>query len=270
VSKSLTKFILLVLVGTGSFILSGCIQMLACLPVLRESFDATVSSGREYASILRLPGGSHPRESWIAKGNPSRFDWGTRFEFREDPLHENQLFVRAYAARDSEGTYSFAEHGFALDCRHGVTARVASEDGWARAKSVSRPGWRDPSAPQLDRTAVDDGNFFVWEGKRYKHTGAQAAGFIVSPAIRRIAIISFDRARKNSGYNQPNSFSYFLDFYDHGSQERIASAQGYVKSFRVSQAEVDEELDWVTDRYFFLPLNAEHDKLLFFDFGPSH
>ena len=87
----------------------------------------------------------------------------------------------------------------------------------------------------------------------------------MSPGHRRAATFS---AGIGSSYGQffSSAYKYFLEIYDLGSGSLLSSAQGDVGSNGVNFVTAEEELSWVTDRYFYMPLTGEHDKDVAFRF----
>jgi hypothetical protein len=231
--------------------------------VFRDSIDAQITAGSEFASIVRLPGGSRPPDSFVAKGHPSKYGWDSRIEFRTVEGDENKLLLRVFEKDD--GTYYYANTAFALECKGRVQARRATEQEWSRGREVRLPDRLEILAPMRDRKALDDGQKFTFEGRKYKHSG-KGTLFQLSPTQRRVALFGFDRESISGNYNM-DPFTYFVEIYDIASGKLIASARGYVKSLHIDMGTIGGELNWITDRYFYMPLSGEHDKLLFFDFG---
>ncbi len=212
-------------------------------------------------SIVNLPGGSPPPPSFDLG---TRFGWDARFEFRTEPADPNALLLRAFQ-KDSDGTSHYSESAFVLECAEGVRVRPASDQDWRRATLVELPD----RAHQYAQGRDDQAGFSAFNGKEYKRSGkAEGTDLLVSPRHRRLAILSFDRVSSQGNFGlQP--FTYFLEIYDIASGNLLSSAEGYVSSLHISQVVISQELFWVGDRYFYMPMSAGHGKLLFFDFGPG-
>jgi hypothetical protein len=228
--------------------------------VFQTSIDVRVTSGSEFAHIVQLPGGSRPPDSFISRGNPSKFGWESRTEFRTVQGQESSLFIRVFQKDD--GTYYYGDTAFELDSGERVQVRRATDQEWRRAHVVKMPDRIEMFAPMRDGKAVDDGRVFTFEGKQFKHSGVTGV-FLLSPTGLRAVIFGLDRHLSNTTFGH-EPFTYFVEAYDVASAQLIGSAQGYVNSNGLS---IGQELGWVTDRYFYVPLDREHDKLLFFDFG---
>lgn len=77
-----------------------------------------------------------------------------------------------------------------------------------------------------------------------------------------------ERPGLSGGFLFGSNYIYFLDIFDLRTGSLVSSIRGNSNTNESSGSSL-EELSWVTDRYFYLPMSSEHDGLLMFDFGPS-
>lgn len=251
--QPLSPYCLALAVYASVFACAGCL-------ILKDTIDVQITSGGVFANIVNLPGGSRPPDEFVAKGNHFSFGLESRIEFRTVRDNENELLLRVFE-KDYD-TYYYADTAFALDGSQKLRARRATNEEWKSGREVRLADRIEEFAPMRDRSAVDDGRAFTFQGKRFEHN-AKGSVFLLSPGRRRVAIFGLDRELRQGTFDlQP--FTYLLKLYDVPSGKMLASAQGYVKSHDLS---IGQEMYWVTDRYFYIPLRMQHDKLLFFDFG---
>jgi hypothetical protein len=250
-----------------------------------DSLPARITSGERFAAVIQLPGGSHRQIG--DEAHRTQFDWNARMEFRLPKRADGVLLLRVYAsipdyttvvpatastpAHDAE-TLDYGDRAFALEPNKHMRAREASEAEWMDGVVVERPNFRfgphewEPKGVPSNGAAEDVGGAFLFEGKKYPYHTAPGR-FIVSPKRRWVAILSVKVGAVDLGQFFSPSYTYYLDIFDLNSGRLLSTAGGSVGVNGLPWISAVEEPSWVTDRYFYMPLSAEHDRLLMFDFG---
>lgn len=235
-----------------------------------RSIPVQMTAGANFEAVVQLPGGTKPPDAYIARSGLPTFDWNSRMEFRLRADNDRVLFFRVYQ-QDHDGVKYYGDHPFALEHIQKFQVRQAAEEEWMGASLVDRPDWslgpREwdfSSSPFKSGLALADGQAFVFEGKRYPYQGAPGR-FILSPHHSRLATFT-TRVGSDGGQFNSAPFTYFLTIYDVATGRLLSSVQGDLGKNQVSYVTAAEELSWVTDRYFYMPLSREHDEILFFDF----
>jgi ribose 5-phosphate isomerase RpiB len=233
-----------------------------------HSATARVTAGKASVAIMDLPGGSRPSATAVAKGVPRDHHWDSQVEFRKATASD-EIFLRMVDKTTDGGNY-YGDAAFAFDSKDSIRVRRADDDEWRAAHAVALPDRSERYALLREKTAVDDGGAFVYEGRQYRHTGKSAGNFFVSPARTRAAVFSFSFSKHQpQGSYDLNPFTYFVDTYDTSDGKLLASAEGDVQGYDPGTITIQDSAEWVTDRYLFLPLTEDHGRFLVFHFDSA-
>lgn len=209
---------------------------------------------------MRLPGGSQPSAGWVADGHPNKHGPEAQTEFRRASPSNDPLLLRVVDHAD--GGYYYAKQAFLIDSRNGVRARPAKEEEWTHAQVVTLI---DPAEryARLAGKIASEGADIVFEGRRYRPKGKYSPDLFLSPSGIRVAVLSF--TSPGGSFDVPR-YTYYVDVYETSSGKLLASAEGDAHGYNSGPGVLQNSFEWVTDRYLYLPLGAEHDHVLWFHF----
>lgn len=266
--KIVIRSIAAALLGAGVLYLHQCTS---------EVLPGKITSGSEFGAIIDFPESIH-RTSTDRVDYSENFYWGAKMECRVPKGSDGTLLMRVYDEHFSgdpngpEMMKVYADRIFAMEGH--VHLGRASEAEWSQAVLVEQRPMAVPEMsngfPWMTELPYDNNKgAVVYEGHSYRYPGNGAARAAFSPSRRRIALFSGSfTGTQRFGFLSVAPFTYYVDIYDVQSARKLASAQGQASSHSISFYAAMDEIFWISDRYFYMTLSPEHDRMIMFDFGP--
>jgi hypothetical protein len=228
------------------------------------------STVRECCHLLRFPQGWQ-MPKFVPKGDGTWEVYGSitleeaDYEFRIPGELSTRFLVRAFDTYLRHYTKNFYEVDLADP--HAIPY-PASEDAWNSATIVPLR-YKGPAAAQE--------KFVQSRGFRFPPSGDHSHGYTLSPDRAVLIIQSWTGTLGPSGGSDvPGDFSIslkfgdahgklFFDAYNADTGKKLVTI--VTKFINILPEEVFDKTGWVTERYFFVPLDERRDKSLICDFG---
>jgi len=217
---------------------------------------------REYCHIVRFPGWKAPQS--IDGSSFPKFDYAGDYEFRVPGLLNTTFLVRGFPA--SQRRY-YTANLYKVDLSDPkAVARPASEEEWDAAAVVPLR-YKGPANVL--------GKFIDSLGFHFQPSGREEGEVRVSPDRALLVLQSWSGKLGSGGNNDlPGGISFqlgrshgklFFDVYNTDTGKKLITV---VARFHNNLPEAAfEKTGWVTERYFFLPLDDKRERCLVCEFG---
>lgn len=251
------------------FVIPAIARLAPAGDIVRIKFNPTVN---EYCHILRFPlGWQMPK--FVPKGDGTLEIYGTfnleagDYEFRVPGILGTRFLVRGF---DAYGYNKYTTNIYEVDLSDPkAVAQSASEEAWNAATPV--PLRYVGPAEVLAK-------FIRSTGFRYGATGVHDREAVrVSPDRAILVAQSWSGTLgPGGGSDVPGDFSISLKFgWDHGKlfwdvystdtgKKLLTIAASF---FPLFPGQIFDRTGWVTERYFFIPLDQRRERCLICDFG---